>query len=430
MDDQRGGAADGGPAGTEEPPDAGSAGGGAAADSGTAAAVATWAPVGGLFLLSSAAAAYEIAPASVTVSVMADLAIGEATAGWLVSIMFLVAVVASVPVGVGLDRTDVPRAVTLAAFALLLAGAAGWVAAAAGNFTALLGTRVLGGLAYVTIWNAGADLAGRVGPPESRATAVGVFTASAPAGFALGQFGSPLLAGVAGWPIIFPAYGGAAVVGLAVYRWGAGRDADDTDRATPSRAAFLRVFRSRAVWAVCSMGMVAMALYLFLNTWLPTFLVRRLSVTEATAGLLAALFPAVGIVSRTGGGVLSDRVFGGRRRPVALLSFGAAAPVVTAIMVVNSVGMAVGLVLAAGAVIQLAIGLLFSYVREVVPEAVAATAVSLLTSVGLFGAFVAPIAAGQLVEATGTFRAAFLAAGGLAVVGVVLALLTPEPGRA
>jgi nitrate/nitrite transporter NarK len=390
-----------------------------------------WAPVAGLFLLSSAAAAYEIAPASVTLSILGDLAIGEAAAGWLVSVMYLVAVVSSVPVGVALDRTDVSRAVTAAGVALLAAGAAGGVVARDGNYAALVGTRVLGGLAFVTIWNAGADLAGRVGPPDSRATAVGVFTASGPAGFALGQFGAPQVAGVAGWPAIFPAFGALSIFGLVLYRLGADAAADGAgspERNTPSRVEFVRVFRTRAVWAVCGMGVAAYALYLFLNSWLPTFLVQHLSVTEAMGGLLTALIPAVGIVARTGGGVLSDRLFSGRRRPVALLSFAVATPVVVGILFVDAIGPAVVLLLLAGGATQLAIGLLYSYVREVVPESAAATAVSLLTSVGLVGALIAPIVAGALIEATGTFEAAFLAAGGVGLLGVVLAVVTPDPG--
>lgn len=393
--------------------------------------VSRWAPVGGLFLLSAAAAAYEIAPASVTLSIMGDLAIGEAAAGWLVSVMYLVAVLASVPVGVLLDRTDVSRAVTAAGVGLLVAGAAGGVVARNGNYDALVGTRIIGAIAFITIWNAGADLAGRVAPAESRATAVGVFTASGPAGFAIGQFGAPQVAAVAGWPAIFPAFGALAVFGLALYRWGAANGAGGggaPERTSPSRAEFRRVFRTRAVWAVCGMGFTAYALYLFLNSWLPTFLVRHLSVTEATSGLLTALFPAVGVVARTSGGVLSDRAFSGRRRPVALLSFGVAAPVVVGLLFVDAVGPAVALLVVAGAAIQLAIGLVYSYVREVVPTSVAATAISLLTSVGLTGALVAPIAAGALIETTGSFVAAFLAAGGVALAGVVLALLAPEPG--
>lgn len=389
-----------------------------------------WAPVAGLFVLSSSAAAYEIAPASVTLTIMGDLAVGEAAAGWLVSVMYLVAVLASVPVGVALDRTDVPRAVTAAGLALLLAGVAGWVAASDGNYTALVASRVLGGLSYVTIWNAGADLAGRVGPADSRATAVGVFTASAPAGFALGQFGAPLVAGVAGWPAIFPTFAAVAVAGIALYRWGTGQGGGGSgQRETPGADELRRVFRSTAVWTICGMGLVAFALYLFLNSWLPSFFVDQLSLTETTSGLLTALFPAVGVVARTGGGVVSDRLFGGLRRPVAILAFAVATPAVVGLLFVGSVPPAVALLVAAGAAIQLAIGLLFAYVREVVAEPVAATAVSLLTAVGLVGAFVAPIAAGALIEVTGTFEAAFFLAGGVALLGVALAVVAPEPRR-
>jgi predicted MFS family arabinose efflux permease len=168
----------------------------------------TWGAVAGLFVLSAAAAAYEIAPASVTPVVMSDLGVGEPAAGWLVSVMYGVAVLASIPVGIALDRVVVRRAVTAAAGALLLAGVWGWAAAGAGAYWPLVASRVIGGLAYVTIWNAGADLASRSVPGDRAATAVGVFTASAPAGFALGQLGGPVVAGAAGWPAIFPVFGG------------------------------------------------------------------------------------------------------------------------------------------------------------------------------------------------------------------------------
>ena len=42
--------------------------------------------------------------------------------------------------GVALDRTDVPRVVTAAAVALLVTGAAGWVAGTDGNYAALIAT--------------------------------------------------------------------------------------------------------------------------------------------------------------------------------------------------------------------------------------------------------------------------------------------------
>jgi MFS family permease len=80
----------------------------------------------------------------------------------------------------------------------------------------------------------------------------------------------------------------------------------------------------------------------------------------------------------------------------------------------------------AGFAIQLTLGLSFQYVRELVDANVAATAVAFQTSVGLAGAFVAPIAGGAVVDAAG-FDIAFLVAGALAILGTALAWWAPEP---
>lgn len=57
----------------------------------------------GFFLLSTAAAAYEIAPASVLPLVRTSLNIDATAASWLVIIMYATAVIASVPLGILLD---------------------------------------------------------------------------------------------------------------------------------------------------------------------------------------------------------------------------------------------------------------------------------------------------------------------------------------
>ena len=70
--------------------------------------------------------------------------------------------------------------------------------------------------------------------------------------------------------------------------------------------------------------------------------------------------------------------------------------------------------------------LVFAHVREPVEPAVAATAVAVLTSVGLAGAFLAPIVAGSLIAAVG-YPATFGLSGALGAVGVLLAWVAPEP---
>ena len=384
--------------------------------------------VSSLFLLSASAAAYEIAPAGVIPLIRSSFGIGPAAAGFLVSVMYGTALVASVPAGVVLDRVDVTRAVVVAAVALLVAGAWGYAAAVAGAYWWLVASRLLGGLAYVVLWNAGATLVGGTVAPANRATAVGVFTASAPFGFALAQFGAPRIASAAGWPAVLPAFAGLAAVGVGLFVVSAvGRSLSVTTE-VPDRAALASLFGNREVWTICALGFIAFSLYLFLNSWLPSYLSEELGIGLTLSGLLTALFPAVGVFARTGGGVLSDRLFGGRRRPVAVLAFAVALPGVVGLVVTTHVGSVVGLVVTAGLGVHLAIGLLFSYVTELVPGEVGATAVALLTAVGLGGAGFAPVVAGMLVERVG-YQSTFLFAGGVGAVGVALAWRAPEPAE-
>jgi predicted MFS family arabinose efflux permease len=385
-----------------------------------------WLAVAGASAMSVSLGAYELVPASVTPLIRESLSIGNAGAGLLVSVMFGTAVLASVPVGIGLDRTNSRSAIAVAVGALLVAGVWGWAAASAGSFAGLLASRVLGGLAYVVVWNAGIDVVGRAFPPDRQATAVATFTASGPVGFAVGQGTGPLVAGALGWPAVFPVYTGLAVVGLAAF-WpasrGSGRVAGGE---APSPAQLRAVLTNPQVLLVGALGFLGYALYLFVNSWAPSYLTEELALSLGLAGLVVAAFPAVGVLSRVSGGVLSDRLFGGRRRPVVLWSFLIAAPTVAALTVPGSVAAVVVLLLVAGAAIQLCLGLVFAYVRELVAPATAATAVAVLTSVGLAGAFVAPIAGGAVVSTFG-YPAAFGLAGALGALGAGLAWLAPEP---
>lgn len=99
------------------------------------------------------------------------------------------------------------------------------------------------------------------------------------------------------------------------------------------------------------------------------------------------MVPAAGVVSRVTGGVLSDTLFGCRRRPVVLLSFLVATPVIAGFTAVRTISVVVAALLVAGFTIQLCLGLVFASVRELVEPAVATTAVAFLTSVGLRGRF-------------------------------------------
>ncbi len=388
---------------------------------------ARWTLVAGASLISVALAAYEIAPASVTPLVRETLGIDASAAGLLVGIMFGAAVVASLPVGAVLDRMNSRVAVAIAVAMLLAVGVWGWVAAGRGSFVGVLASRFVGGVAYVVVWNAGIDIVSQAVRADRRATAVGVFTASGPVGFALGQGTGPTVAALFGWPAVLVAFNLLALVGLVLF-WPTSRGFGSVDgQSPPSVAEFGTVFRNRGVWLVAALGFLAYSLYLLVNTWAPSYLTEEIGVSLALSGVLVAVFPAVGVVARISGGALSDYLFDGRRRPVVILSFVAATPFVVGLAVSRSLAVLVVALLGAGFAIQLTLGLSFAYVRELVTERVAATAVAFQTSVGLGGAFLAPIVAGSLIETNG-YRFTFLLASGLAGLGVALAWLAPEPG--
>ena len=183
------------------------------------------------------------------------------------------------------------------------------------------------------------------------------------------------------------------------------------------------------MWLLSALCFLGFSLYLFLNSWLPSYLAEGLGLSLAASGLLTALFPAVGIVARTSCGLVSDRLFGGRRRPVVVGAFLVATPGVAAFAFATTVPAIIALLVVVGFAVQTTLGLLFTYVAEVVDPAVRSTAVALLTSMGLLGAFVAPLGAGVLIENAG-YGPAFLVGGAVAAVGILVAWWAPEASSA
>jgi len=266
--------------------------------------------------------AYLITPASILPLMMADLGITEATAAALVSMPQVAATVIGIPVGVYLDRVDT-RAVVPGAAAVLFAGSVGdWAAASGGTVLPLIASRLLAGVGMFVLWVVSINVASSIFPPDRRATATSVIISGYPAGYALGQLGAPRVAGVVGWPGVFPVFGGAVLLlSVAFYVAAGAVSRYGTAPAPATMAEFKSVFRNRNVWTVVVVTVLGYSLYMIFNSWMPTYLTRQFGVSLAESGSFVALFPAVGILARPAGGWLSDGWLGQRRRPVFAVSF-------------------------------------------------------------------------------------------------------------
>lgn len=381
----------------------------------------------GTWLLTAATHHYIIAPASVLSTVAADLQVTASTAVWLVSAVPASWAVTNFVLGVWIDRLGDYRMIAISTGVVIAAGVWSWFTAKRGMFPSLLGSRLVAGVAVGVIWTASTNLVGGAVSSVNRGTVIGVFITSAPAGFALGQLSTPLIAARFGWPASFLVMVVGAGVAFSLITASIRHLATETVVNTASvRGNFSAVLQHRAVWFGCAMAFAAYSYYLFLNSWIPTYLGQQFALSETLSGALAAVFPAMGVMSRAGGGLVSDRLLGQRRVPVLRVAFLISLPAVVLIAWAKWLALIVVLLIIAGFVIQLTFGVVYSYVREVVEKDITGTALAFVTTAGISGAFSAPIIAGLVIDWSGSYLAAFIYAAGLTGIGLVIAWRAPE----
>jgi nitrate/nitrite transporter NarK len=383
----------------------------------------------GVWLLSVITQGYIIVPASVLPIISSEFAIPSSTAVLVVSATPGAWALTNFAFGVGIDAFGDVASIVAAVVTVVAAAVLSWWAGSNQFFWILILARLIAGAGLGIIWTASANVVGQIFTTDTRGTALGVFTTSAPAGFALGQVVTPYIARGYSWAATFLVVAVGSLLALGLF-WISLRNVELRDRESAENAFqnFWDVFGSRPVRFGCAMAFAAYSLYLFMNSWMPTYLAENFEISLALGGLLSALFPAVGIVSRAGGGYVSDRVFGQRRLPVLRASFLVALPVTVLIAYATSVRLIAVLLIVAGFVIQLTFGIVYSYVQESVPPDMSGTALSLLGTAGITGAFSAPLVAGALIRVTDAYATAFGYAVAIAVFGLGLAWFGPESG--
>lgn len=377
----------------------------------------------GGWLLAATGAAYLIAPSGVLPLLQRDFLVGAVGASWVLSIAYAAEAIAAIPVGVGLDRFDNRRIVAAAVLALVGANVWGGAAAAVGAYWSFLGSRFVGGVAFTLLWLGTINLV-TARFADRTATAVGIHTTSGPAGLAAGIALGPVFASVFEWYAVFPFLAAASLFAFAVF-WVVTRSQPPVHRqeSVSVRRTLSVVLRNRTVLLVAVLSFVAYSLFLLFSSWMPTYLTEAFGLSLARSSLYVAVFPAVGIVARSAGGVVSDYVLGNRPRLVVRFSSLVLVPIVFGLAVSSAVWSVVALMVAGGFFVQSSIGLFFTYGSKVVPARAEGTAIAVITTVALTGSFTAPVVAGALVASPAGYTAVF----GYAVVLSVLGLATTWP---
>ena len=216
---------------------------------------------------------------------------------------------------------------------------------------------------------------------------------------------------------------GIVTVASGLLAWLAYRDraAEPATAGTMPRPTFRTVMRDRNLLLLGGVTFLYAGVQLSLAGFLVLFLTERVGLGLAEAGAMLALAQGGGVVGRIGWGVVSDLLFGGRRKIViGIIGALAAASFVVLALTGPDTPRAVLLVTLAFAGVS-AIGwngITMTFVAELAGRQLSATAAGLSLTASYLGIMVCPPIFGLLVDLTGAYTTAFA----IGAVGSLLAL--------
>lgn len=385
-----------------------------------------WVVEGLLFLIYFAFGLSWIGYAPVLGDLMAAYGASKAQGGALISIVSISKTFVPLLAGVLAARFGLRYAILVGAALSALA----LVAPYASNFHQLMVLRFLfgiGGAVVVTLmgavvmgWFPRSEL-----PMVNAANNVALNT-----GVVVALFTAPALSASFGWRSTLVLYGlvcGALAVGWLVLGREAAVPAGGA-KAQDGPSPLGEMLRRRESWLVALAFTGPIALYLALNTWLPTYYMEAFGMDKAAASKVTGLFNLVGIPTAMLGGWLTTRL--GLRRPLIIAS-GLLMPVA-----------ALGMVLAQEPTLRYVSAALlgFSFFLYVAPLFTTPMELpgmdprrvgvmnGIVFSVAYLGSFFAPIATGWAKDALGSYVPGFVLFAVLSTALAVGGFLLPETG--
>jgi ACS family hexuronate transporter-like MFS transporter len=248
-----------------------------------------------------------------------DLGLSMAQAGSFLSAYYVGASLMSLPAGWMADRWGVMMTMVLGQ-AVIAAGL--YTVAGTASFSLLMLVMACAGMGYGMLNPTTAKAAIAWFPRRQRATAVGLKQVGLPLGGAIGASIMPPLALWFGWrpAVAVPA---SLIAVLAALTWFLYRDppaAVETDGLSVGPASLRSVLGNRDLWLVSSATLIFAGMQTVWMSFLVLYLTEVLRVSLVHAGRYLVMAQVTGMAGRVIFGMLSDRLFGGRRRVVLVIA--------------------------------------------------------------------------------------------------------------
>jgi sugar phosphate permease len=169
-----------------------------------------------------------------------------------------------------------------------------------------------------------------------------------------------------------------------------------------------QVLRSWTIWADCIVTFFISMCQYGMWTWIPSYLVSERHLSMIKMGFLAALPPCGSFIGFIGGGLASDRLWRGRRKPMMFLTVIAAVPMMylLANAPASQTIMAILLFLN-GLAMSSSMALYLTYPMGLTTRKTVPTAFAMVATSGSLSGFVSPMIAGYFLDVFKTFSAVF-----------------------
>ena len=355
-----------------------------------------------------------------------DLDLTLAQAGSFLSAYYIGPIMMSLFAGMLADRWGTAKTLVLGQAII----AAGLLAVSfAGTYGLFITLMAVAGVGYGALNPASTTAAMSWFPPRQRATVVGLKQVGLPFGGMLGAALVPAVALTLGWrsAIIASALliAACAVLCAVVYRDPPG--APLPRRQPGERGSIAAVLTNRDLWLVAASTLVFAGMQTVWMAFLTLYLQGVVGLTLLGASRYLAIAQGGGVLGRVAFGVLSDRVFGGRRRlPLAIAGCGSA----LCSIALASTGPGTGAAWLAPLALVFGVvgigwnGVQHTLMAELAGPRTAGTAVGLGLAIASIGVMLGPPIFGWCVTLAGGFRGpwiglALVMAGGLALLGLV-----------
>ncbi len=292
--------------------------------------------------------------------------------------------------------------------------------------------RMVFGLGQTTLLPAGALAVFRGFSLRERARVIAVVFSGNQVGLAIGATVAAFILARSGWQAVFYCIGTASL--LLTLGWFTlypdkrigSPSAALPDSLTPNPAAqtpWLWLLRHRSTWGIAFGQMGYLYAYFFFVSWLPGYLILERKMTLLQSGIIAALPFWAGLVGTLGGGWLGDYLIERgvsttfSRKSIIGTGLSASTVFVVTAAYVEQAWVAVTLLTLCVGFLRLATGSVNSYPIDLAPRPMVGALTGIQNFFGNIGGLLAPIITGYIVNATGSFSASFVVAGGMALFG-------------